>query len=248
MNRTFIGVVAISALILMFGGLALAHARQQQSVTPSVSATRASTVGLMRSLNTAEYVYRRNFGHFASLDTLLYDVNYIHHSNPRVQDVADDGTDIVPELRAVVVLAPEKDSYAIAVYNKAKNDQGYATFSDQRGVIYEGEPLKTLDAAHAADINLVRTINTAEVTYHWKYGHFADFDTLNTADLIKRYGDAEATFANSPAVLPNLQVVVLVPATRDTWLVALHNNSSQNEPYSAFSDATGIIYQAQPLH
>jgi len=250
MNRTIIGVVAISASILAIGGLALAHPPRQQAVARSVGTTKASTIGLMRSLNTAEYVYRRNFGHFASLDTLLYDVNYIHHDNPRVQAVSDDGTDIVPELRAAVVLAPEKDSYAVAVYDKAKNDEGYAAFSDQNGVIFEGHPLQSVDtdAAHAADINLVRAINTAEVTYQWKYGHFTDFDTLDAAGLVKRYGNAEVAFAKSPAVLPNLQVVVLVPATQDTWLVALHDTSSKDHPYSAFSDETGVIYPAEPLH
>jgi hypothetical protein len=250
MNRTFIGAVAISGLMFTIGGLALAHARQQQPVTPPVSAKRASTIGLMRSLNTAEYVYRRNFGHFASLDDLVYDANYIHHSNPRVQDVADDGTDIVPDLKAVVVLSPREDSYALAVYDKAKDDEGFATFSDEKGVIYEGQPLQTADAnaAHTADINLVRTINTAEITYQWKYGRFADFDTLNAAGLIQRYGNAEVTFAKSPAVVPNLQVVVLVPAVPDAWLVALHDTSAPDDPYSAFSDPTGIIYRAEPLH
>jgi hypothetical protein len=201
----------------------------------------------MRSLNTAEYAYRRNFGHFASLDNLVYDVNYIHHSDPRVENVPDSGTDIVPDLRAVVVLAPEKDSYAVAVYDKAKDDQGFATFSDQVGLIYEGQPLQAADPAHA-DINLVRAINVAEITYDSKFGHFANFDALNEQGLIKRYGSAEVTFANSPDVLPNLQVVVLVPADQDTWSAALHDNSPQTGPYSTFSDPTGIIYAAQPLH
>ena len=141
MKRTFIGGILISTLFCGVGGLALAHGRQQQAVTPSVGSKRASTVGLMRSLNTAEYAYRGNFGHFASLDTLLYDVNYIHHSNPRVQGVSDDGNDIVPDLRAVVVLTPREDSYALAVYDKAKDDQGFAAFSDPSGLIYTGQPL-----------------------------------------------------------------------------------------------------------
>jgi hypothetical protein len=248
MNRTFIGAVAVSGLMFTIAGLALAHA--QETVTSSASTKRASTIGLMRSLNTAEYVYRRNFGHFASLDDLVYDVNYLHHSNPRVQDVADDGTDIVPDLKAVVVLALEKDSYALAVYDKVKDDQGFAAFSDTAGVIYEGQPLQSLDAnpAHADDINLVRTINTTEITYQWKFGHFADFDTLNAAGLIQRYGNAKVTFAPSPAVLPNLQVVVLVPAVPDTWSVTLHDTSAKDDPYSLFSDTSGIIYPAQPLH
>ncbi len=168
MNRTFIGAVATLGLIFTMGGMA----RAQQGGTPSRSAKQAATIGLMRSLNTAEYVYRRNFGHFASLDDLLYEVNYIHHSNPRVQGVADDGTDIVPKLKAVVVFSPDKDSYALAVYDNAKEDRGYAAFSDPKGVIYDGWPIESGgdNAAHTAAINLVRTINTAEVTYKWKYG------------------------------------------------------------------------------
>jgi len=246
MNRTSIGTVVTLGLIFTMGGLA----RGQQRVTTHRSAKQSSTIGLMRSLNTAEYVYRRNFGHFASLDDLLYEVNYIHHSKPRVQDVADDGTDIVPELQAVVVFSPDKDSYALAVYDKDKDDRGYAAFSDQKGVIYDGWPLQSGgdNAAHTADINLVRTINTAEVTYKWKYGRFADFDTLNAAGLIKRYGNAEVTFAKSPAVLPNLQVVVLIPAIQDTYLIAVHDDSVHGAPYSVFSGASGIIYLAEPLH
>lgn len=201
----------------------------------------------MRSLNTAERVYRANLGHFASLDNLLYDVNYIHHSDPQAQGVAAGGTDIVPDLRAIVVLAPEKDSYAVAVYDKAKDDQGFAAFSDQIGLIYAGRPLQASDPAHAADINLVRAINVAEITYDSKFGHFANFDELNAEGLIKRYGNADVTFAKSPDVLPNLQVVVLVPAAQDTWSVALHDKSPQTGPYSAFSNPTGIIYHAEPL-
>jgi hypothetical protein len=268
-NRAFIGVIAVSGLILAMGGLALAlaHARPQDKAKPPArSATQASTLGLMRSLNTAEYAYRRNFGHFASLDDLLYGVNYISHTNPRVEDVADDGTDIVSNLKAVVILSPEKDAYTLAVYDKDKDDKGYATFSDPVAVIYEGYPLGTVDdtaavaasakseepaslkAAHLADINLIRTINTAEVTYNWKFGHFADFDALNAAGLIKRYGNANVTFAKSPDVLSDLKVVVLVPAAQDKWSVALHDNADKDHPLSAFSDSTGIIYNAEPLH
>ena len=65
--------------------------------------------------------------------------------------------------------------------------------------------------------------------------------------MINRYGDAEVRFAKSPDVLPNLQVTVTVPAAQDTWLVAVHDKSPQSGPYSAFSDASGIIYHAEPL-
>ncbi len=77
---------------------------------------------------------------------------------------------------------------------------------------------------------------------------FADFDTLNAAGLIERYGNAEVMFAKSPAVLPNLDVVVLVPAIQDTFLVAVHDNSVKDAPYSVFSGISGIIYVAEPLH
>ena len=105
MNRKFVAA-AISVFVLGTAGLALAHARRQQPAPSTMTSKKASAVGLMRSLNTAEYAYRGNFGHFASLDTLLYEANYIHHNNPRVQGVADDGTDIVAGLKAVLVLAP----------------------------------------------------------------------------------------------------------------------------------------------
>jgi hypothetical protein len=248
MNRTFIAAVAIPGLLFGIGGLALAHARQQQPIAPPMSSTQSRTVGLMRSLNTAEAVYRKNFGHFASLDNLLYDVNYIHHNSPQVQGAAASGNDIVPDVRAVIVLAPEKDSYAVAVYDKAKDDQGYATFSDPNGLIYAGQPLQSADAAHAADINLVRAINTAEITYKGKYDRLADFDTLNAEGLLKRYSNADVAFAKSPSVLPNLQLAVLIPAAQDTWSVALHDKLPQGASYSAFSDTTGIIYEAQRLH
>lgn len=246
MNRTFMGA-AISVLVFSVAGLALARARQTQTTVPSVGSKKASTVGLMRSLNTAERVYRGNFGHFASLDTFLYDVNYIHHSRPRAQAIADDGTDIVPGLRAAVVLSPAEDAYGVAVYDMDKVDQGFTTFSDQSGLIYAGQPLQSADPVHAADINLVREINTAEISYRTKYGHFADFDTLNAEGLIKHYGNADVTFAKSPDVLPNLQVTVLVPAAQDTWLIALHDKSAEMGPYSLFTDASGIIYHAEPL-
>ncbi|HKV48716.1 MAG TPA: hypothetical protein VJN69_11555 [Candidatus Acidoferrales bacterium] len=245
MNRTFIGAV-ISVFVFGIGGLA--RARSQQPTVPSANSKKASTVGLMRSLNTAERVYRANFGHFTALDTLLYDVNYIHHSRLRVQGETDDGTDIVPGLKATVVVPPTEDAYGVAVYDVDRVDQGFATFSDQSGLIYAGQPLQSADPLHATDINLVRTINTAEINYRKKYGHFADFDALNAEGLIKRYGSADVTFAKSPDVLPNLQVTVLVPAAQDTWLIALHDKSAEIGPYSVFSDASGIIYHAEPLH
>ena len=247
MNRKFVAA-AISVFVLGTAGLALAHARRQQPAPTTMTSKKASAVGLMRSLNTAEYAYRGNFGHFASLDTLLYEANYIHHNNPRVQGVADDGTDIVAGLKAVVVLAPAEDAYDITVYDMAKEDQGFTTFSDQSGLIYQGQPLQFADAAHADDIGLVRTINTAEITYRRKYGHFADFDTMNAEGLLKRYGSAAVTFAKSPDVLPNLQVSAMIPAAEDTWLIALHDKAPGTGSYSAFSDASGIIYQAEPLH
>jgi hypothetical protein len=245
MNRTFIGAVAISALFFAAGAKALVHA-QPQTAAAKASDTQAKTIGLMRSLNTAEAWYKSNHGHFASLDD-LYDANLIHHDAPRAELVAAAGTDIIPNLKATVILAPEKDSYALAVYDKAKQDQGFAAFSDPAGVIYDGQPLADADALHKADINLIRTINVAEIRYDSKYGHFADFDTLNAEGLIKSYSNDPATFAKSPDVLPNLQVTVSVPAEQNAWLVALHDKSKETGPYSAYSDPSGITYQAQSL-
>lgn len=247
MNRSLLLTIALLAVLAFVTLSVLPSPSHAQAANSAPDATRARTVGLTRSLNTAEYAYRHSVGHFGSLYD-LFSVNYISHTD---RDLANPflvrSDDIVPNLTAVAISNPDKDAYALAVYDTVAADHGYAVFSDQAGVIYQGQPLTMLDSAHLADINLVRAINTAEITYKSKYGHCADFDTLVAQGLVKQFNDANVTFAKSPDVLPDLQAIVTVPPSQDTWLVAVHDKSTAGGPFSVFSDPSGIIYPAAPL-
>lgn len=265
MKGSMLRLATIAGLLLPAGVIAAAVPGRAQTAatsatptTPDPSATRATTIGLMRSINTAEYVYRHNYGHFGTMDDLFDGAHYLRRDPSRYADVtkilAGGSRDGLPNIWIALVLAPREDSYAVAVYDKVKDDNGFAAFSDPAGVIYIGHPLGTpgvdMDPAvdHGALINLMRSVNTAEVSYHAKYDRFEMWSTLHQEGLLDGYAKLHnVSFSSDPEVLPNVDVTVLVPPTYDTWSVAIHDKAEGHHDYAVFSDATGIIYQAKPL-
>lgn len=254
-------LATIATVLLSAGVIASAMSvRAQTAATPAPDpdATRATTIGLMRSINTAEATFRHNYGHFGTMDDLFDVAKYLRRDPSRYADVTKTlglgSTDGLPNIWISLILSPREDSYAVGVYDKLKDDNGFAAFSDPAGIIYIGQPLGTpgitMDPAvdHSALINLMRTVNTAEVSYHWKYGRFEEWKALSDEGLLNGYAKLHnVSFTPDPEVLPDVNVTVAVPATYDTWAVAIHDNAKDHGLYSVFSDASGIIYQTKPL-
>ena len=259
MKNSMVRLATIATLSLSAAVIAAAIPGRAQSTTaPDPNATRATTIGLMRSINTAEAAYNHNYGHFGTMDDLFDVAKYLRRDPNRYADVTKTlglgPSDNLPNIWISLIVSPSEDSYAVGVYDKVKEDNGFSAFSDPAGVIYMGQPLGTpgvaMDPAvdHSALINLMRTVNTAEVSYRWKHGRFEGWKVLSDDGLLDGYAKLHnVSFSPDPEVLPDVDVNVSVPPTYDTWFVAIHDRAKDHGLYSLFSDASGIIYQTKPL-
>ena len=104
-------------------------------------------------------------------------------------------------------------------------------------------------------IGLLRTINTAEVTYHARNGSFAAWKAL-VSDQPKYFDEflaihglqkANAHFSDAPEILPgwNLRLNVHLDGQGYEWL--LRDMKDEKCGYAALTDESGIIRQSKAI-
>lgn len=95
-------------------------------------------------------------------------------------------------------------------------------------------------------VNLVRQINTAEVTYkmspNYNHGHYATWTELYDSGLLKT-----GEVSPGPEVIPGFRLDMLVSPDGESFSLALHDTKDGDGLFSVFSDQSGIIYLGAPL-
>lgn len=127
--------------LLLCGGLTL-RAAQTNSQENASQLSQRQALGLVRTFNTAQATLKMNGGKYGSIADLLK-VNYLS----RVQfAVSDDFTASVKNYKLSVVVSADAQHYQVAL--QPHSGCGYALFSSDAAVIYEGNGLGCDKAAN----------------------------------------------------------------------------------------------------
>jgi hypothetical protein len=112
----------------------------------------------------------------------------------------------------------------------------------------------------AKAVNVVRLINTAELSYSNgtkkdgsdAHGHYASWDELYKSGILKTVQDQwpmvkDLKVSASPELMPGYQLDLLVSANGKSYSIALHDKRDGDGLFSVFSDQNGIIFLGSPL-
>jgi hypothetical protein len=139
-----------TVLLVFLLGLQTPQFAQDTSKSPTKSGQERlrAAIGLVRTINTAEYKERYAYGSFASWPTLLaqqqeYLNEWLSHFYSRDDANVHFGStaEILPGWNLRLVLQPDGLGY-ILLLEDAKDKNGYAALSDERGVIRLCKPLQ----------------------------------------------------------------------------------------------------------
>jgi hypothetical protein len=111
---------------------------------------------------------------------------------------------------------------------------------------YEGGAFETIRDSRLVGVNVVRLINTAEVTYKYEHGSFATWDELYRSGAIRHSMDGLA-LASGPEVVPGWALTMIVSHDGKTYQLSLRNLADKQCRYSLFSDDSGLIYQGSVI-
>lgn len=114
---------------------------------------------------------------------------------------------------------------------------------------------ETDKAKHSVAISLLRTINTAEVTYQHENRSFAEWQTLLTSQpkyfdrFLVIYGSEKVNphFADAPQILPGWNLRLNVHSDGQGYDVLLQDMTDQKCGYAALTDENGIIRQSKAI-
>jgi hypothetical protein len=109
---------------------------------------RALLIGLMRTINTDEVTERTKYGSYASWQTLFdHQPEYFNRWLARFRP--DDPTlrfadtpEILPGVTLRLNAHADGQGYDVRLQDTPEQKYGYAAFSDESGVIWEGQPLQ----------------------------------------------------------------------------------------------------------
>jgi hypothetical protein len=102
----------------------------------------------------------------------------------------------------------------------------------------------------AAALGLIRTINTAEVVEATTYGSFAPWQTLLAhvgQDIKKCLQENGMQLGPAPEVLPGWRLRLNVSADGKAYDLMLEDVANRQAGYAAYSNETGVIWNAAPL-
>jgi hypothetical protein len=126
--------------LLLLGGLTLRAAQTESSDASQLSQRQA--LGLVRTFNTAQVTLKMNGGKYGSLADLLK-VKYLAREQFAV---ADDFTAGVKNYNLSVVVSADGQHYQVSL--RPQSGCGYALFSSDAAVIYEGDGLGCAKSAN----------------------------------------------------------------------------------------------------
>jgi hypothetical protein len=140
-----------ATLLVLFLGLATPQFAQDPSTnaekTDQKGRQRALLLGLVRTINTAEVGEFSKYGSYSSWQTLLaHQAEYLNQWLTRYypEDVGlrfGDMTEILPGFSLRFNVRADGQGYDMRLQDTTGKKWGYAAFSDESGVIWQGEPL-----------------------------------------------------------------------------------------------------------
>ncbi len=140
---TVLLVLALGVLTPQFAQDASTNAEK----TDQEKLHRALGMGLVRTINTAEVTQRINYGSYASWQTLLahypkYMNQFIAMDYPQEANMQfGDMPEILPGYGLRLNLHADGQGYDLRLEDTTAKPR-YAAFSDESGVIWQGEPLQ----------------------------------------------------------------------------------------------------------
>jgi hypothetical protein len=115
-------------------------------------------------------------------------------------------------------------------------------------------PATAEQAPRQLAIGLLRTINTAEVTYHAKNGPFVTWQALLSGQ--PKYFDkflainglqSNLHFADAPEILPGWNLRLNVHPDGQGYDVLLRDTTDEKCDYAALTDESGVIRQSKAI-
>lgn len=148
MNKLRGTVIAILAAGTLAGAaLAMAQSREPAPAIPrdpmvfqAPNPVRATGVNAVRLINTAEAEYKSAHGGYATWSELYRSGIITKHEKPGLMFGnlnLSEGPEVVPGWTLAMIVAADSQSYELSLHNLA-DKCGFSFFSDQRGLIYEG--------------------------------------------------------------------------------------------------------------
>lgn len=171
MNRWRVWIIAGLTTFLVAGLFSIALVRRARADTRATPPKdHAGAIALMRTINTAEYSYRHDYGNFGDWGALYargYIKSYGHGSVALTKDpepISGQPLSVLvstsdANYAVTVLIPPDQSSYSIAIHDlhnfssvmelekaamarQVSDADLYAVFSDPNGVIYEGAPIQ----------------------------------------------------------------------------------------------------------
>ena len=116
-------------------------------------------------------------------------------------------------------------------------------------------PAKPDQARHWVAISLLRSINTAEVTYRHENASFAIWQTLLSSQpkyfdqFLARYGSEKANphFSDAPEILSGWNLRLNVHSDGQGYDILLRDITDEKCGYAALTDESGVIRQSKAI-
>ena len=145
LRGTVIGIFAAGALAC--AALAMAQSGESAPAVPrdpmvfqTPNAVRTTGVNVVRLINTAEAEYKSVHGGYAAWPELYRSGIIAKHEKPGLMFGnlnLSEGPEVVPGWTLAMIVAADSQSYELSLRNLPDKCQ-FSFFSDQRGLIYEG--------------------------------------------------------------------------------------------------------------
>ena len=142
MRSSFHRFLGMGLVVLVVGIAVVVRAQNVRVGAPAAEALgHAQVVDVVRTINTAEYEYRRDHGSFAVWPDL-----YTSGTVEKVQKEVDQwaalpiaaGSQVIPGYMMNLLVSRDEGSYSVSLHEAGSNDCGFSVFSDESGLIYEG--------------------------------------------------------------------------------------------------------------
>lgn len=132
---------------LTCAALSMAQSRESAPAVPhdpvvvqAPNAVRTTGVNVVRLINTAEAEYKNAHGGYAKWSELYRSGIIAKHEKPGLMFGKlnlSEAPEVVPGWTLTMIVAADAQSYELSLHNSA-DKCGFSFFSDQRGLIYEG--------------------------------------------------------------------------------------------------------------
>ena len=126
----------------------------------------------------------------------------------------------------------------------------FSAFTIALGAAVHGVSQATPQTKRQIAVDVMRIINTAEVSHAFKFGRFAALNEFDTAELRTRSRKAAIPAIDPRAgenAVPGFSLHITVAADGKSYAVKLQDKDSGNCGTDAFSDNEGVIYLAGPI-